>query len=202
VGRYLSGIFDLGTIVVVYLTAAHLFPKRKWVALIAALLYACAVLPIQISHFFIVDNFTTFFSSLAIYACVRISLNASPVYSSELPEQFSSRLLNFWRGFREYVLFSVVLGLAAASKINAVVIAFFLPAAVLIAESGDQNKIKFKISKFNFHNIFLAAALSLLVFRIFQPYAFSGPGFFHLIPNPRWINNIRELSILSSGDSN
>ena len=51
--------FDMGTILLVFLLADRLFGKF-WLSWVSALLYACAVLPIQISHFFIVDNFTTF----------------------------------------------------------------------------------------------------------------------------------------------
>ena len=51
-------------------------------------------------------------------------------------------------------------------------------------------------------NILIAAFISFLVFRIFQPYAFSGPGFFNISLNPKWIENLKELKFLSSGDSN
>jgi YYY domain-containing protein len=40
----------------------------------------------------------------------------------------------------------------------------------------------------------------LLVFRILQPYAFSGPGFFGLLPNPMWLENLQRLQNLVSGD--
>ena len=36
----------------------------------------------------------------------------------------------------------------------------------------------------------LAAVIAALVFRVFQPYAFAGPGFFDLRLNPRWLDNI------------
>lgn len=68
IGRYLSGLFDTGTIVVVYLISKEL-QQKKWLPYLAALFYACAILPIQISHFFIVDNFATFFSALAVFFC-------------------------------------------------------------------------------------------------------------------------------------
>ena len=32
--------------------------------------------------------------------------------------------------------------------------------------------------------------IAALVFRVFQPYAFAGPGFFDLRLNPRWLDNI------------
>jgi len=202
VGRYLSGIFDLGTVVIIFIIANKLFPKKKSIALISAFLYTTSVLPIQISHFFIVDNFATFFSALAIYACVRISLDTSSSPLIKKPNNFIERLLFFWQDFKNYAFFSIALGMAAASKINAVVLALLLPVAVLIVESAEQNKFTIKFSECRVRNILLAALISFLVFRIFQPYAFRGPGFLQIIPNSKWIDNLRELSILSSGDSN
>ena len=42
--------------------------------------------------------------------------------------------------------------------------------------------------------------MSLLVFRIFQPMAFSGPGFFGIAPNEAWVANLRELQTQTNGD--
>ncbi len=202
VGRYLSGIFDLGTVVLIYLIAVKMFPRRKWIPLTAAFLYSCSVLPIQISHFFIVDNFTTFFSVLAVYACVRISMNPPNTARPEKDADNSSWYLSHWGGFGNFALFSIALGMAAASKINAIVIAVLLPVSVLICEGRERNKINFSFREISIRNIFLSAICSFLVFRIFQPYAFNGPGFLQIVPNSRWINNLKELSVLSSGDSN
>ena len=46
----------------------------------------------------------------------------------------------------------------------------------------------------------IAAFVSILVFRILQPYAFLGPGFFGLRPNPQWVANIREQRSQAAGD--
>ena len=46
----------------------------------------------------------------------------------------------------------------------------------------------------------IAAFVSLLVFRIFQPYAFLGPGFFGVRPNPQWVANIKEQRAQAAGD--
>ena len=64
VGRVLSGVADLGTVFLVYLTALRLF-RRQRLALMASAFMVMVVLPIQISHYFTVDNFANFFTLLA-----------------------------------------------------------------------------------------------------------------------------------------
>ncbi|MCX7753718.1 MAG: DUF2298 domain-containing protein [Anaerolineales bacterium] len=46
----------------------------------------------------------------------------------------------------------------------------------------------------------LGAFVSVLAFRVFQPYAFSGPGFFGIKPNPQWVQNIADQRAQASGD--
>ena len=46
----------------------------------------------------------------------------------------------------------------------------------------------------------LAAFISILTFRVFQPYAFSGPGFFGMLPNEKWLENLRSLRAQQVGD--
>src|SRR4029079_11313776 len=55
VGRVLSALFDLFTCFMAFAIGRRLFDAR--VGLFAAFIYACAVLPIQQSHFFTVDAF-------------------------------------------------------------------------------------------------------------------------------------------------
>ena len=47
----------------------------------------------------------------------------------------------------------------------------------------------------------IAGIVSVIVFRIFQPYAFQGPGFLGILPNKAWVENLRELQNLTSGDA-
>ena len=46
----------------------------------------------------------------------------------------------------------------------------------------------------------LAGVVSLLVFRLLQPYAFSGPGFLGVKLNPQWVANIQEQRNQATGD--
>ncbi len=201
IGRYLSGIFDLGTIILVFLIAKDLFQSNRN-GLFSALFYACAALPIQISHYFIVDNFTTFFTMLAFFSAVRVMrLERHRLCATQYDSKWKI-IIKEWKGIGYFVLFSVALGFAATSKINAVVAAVLLPAAILLSDPSTAFKLSDNKWKIRLRNIVVAGVLSLVVFRIFQPYAFSGPGFFDFSLNPKWINNLRELSALSSGLSN
>ncbi|PIU73254.1 hypothetical protein COS78_03260 [Candidatus Shapirobacteria bacterium CG06_land_8_20_14_3_00_40_12] len=58
VGRILSALFDTGNIIILYLLT------KKF---LAPFLYTATVLPLQLSHFFAVDTFLTFFIFLTFY---------------------------------------------------------------------------------------------------------------------------------------
>ncbi len=69
-GRFLSAIFDIGTLVVLFFLAKKLFNQS--VGILAAFLYAVSVLPIQLSHFYAVDTPLTFFVLLTLYQLIKL----------------------------------------------------------------------------------------------------------------------------------
>ncbi|MBK9055538.1 MAG: glycosyltransferase family 39 protein [Chloroflexi bacterium] len=95
VGRALSALVDLVSILFVFLIGRRLYDWRA--GLVGALLLAAAVLPIQQSHFFTMDNWAAALTTLSMYAAVRAS------EKGEMP----------W-----YALFGLGLGLTLASRIN------------------------------------------------------------------------------------
>jgi YYY domain-containing protein len=235
-GRYLSGFVDLLTVLLVFLTAYQMY-KRLGLGLLAAAFSALSVLQIQISHYFTVDNFVTFFSFLAFY-CATLVLTRKPTLCQEVeptlidasPEIqvveveernagipsssiegisrakkkelscFKKALTSAWGTLIPYALFGIALGFAMASKISAAPIAFLLPVAALIYLMGlekDRRAIEVWII---LRNLLIAAVMAFLVFRLFQPYAFLGPGFFGLKMNPRWLENLNEIANQSGGD--
>jgi uncharacterized membrane protein len=70
VGRVMSSVFDTLSILLVFLIGSRLV--GRWPGLLAAAFYAFAAFPIQQSHFWTTDVFTSFWVLLAIYFAVRV----------------------------------------------------------------------------------------------------------------------------------
>lgn len=202
VGRVLSALVDLGTVLLVYLAARRLFDRR--VGLLAAAFSAAVVLQIQQSHFFTMDTFINFFSFLALYYAVKV-LDQMSATDREARE---TTTLRGWKGLFDLrspmvhlcLGFGLALGMAVSSKLNAAPMAIALPLALGVGLLGSPEEGRWYQTAKAVFCLILAGLLSLVVFRLFQPYAFSGPGFFGLKPNPLWVANIRELIAQSSGD--
>lgn len=176
VGRMASASFDLISVLLVYMIGANLYRKR--VGLLAAAFAALSVLSIQLSHFFVVDPFANTFILLGVYFAIR-----------------SSKVGRWWN----YLLFGVSLGLATASKANAAPLALVLVIAVVIRIWRADDRSRWQTSIRGFLGLVLGAAVSLIVFRIFQPYAFEGPTFFGILPNELFFSNLLEVSRQQSG---
>lgn len=179
VGRALSAFADLGVVALVYFTAARLFDKR--VGLLAAVFSALAVMQIQQSHFWTVDNFVNFFTLLTLFFAVRVAS-----YGSRLGER---RLFNAW----DIVGFGVSLGLALASKVSVAPLALALPAAMLIRILALPREQRVNQYSAAFWWLVLAGVLSAVTFRIFQPYAFQGIGV------GGWLSNLGTVWQQSAG---
>ncbi len=215
VGRAVSAVLDLLTVLMVYLIALRLYNRQR-LALLAAAFSAFSVLPIQISHFFVVDNYTNFFIVLTMYAAVHIATRSiDPIdeeIAVELEEEAAdnavpgktpgvfSVLAKFWNSSGLYIMFGVALGMAVASKINAAVAAVMLPAAALVwfSQQPEEKRDDYVVKVIG--NLVLGALVSLITFRIFQPYAFKGPGFFGMLPNPAWVDTMKQLAAQAGGD--
>ncbi len=190
-GRALSALADSMTILLVFLIAQRLYNWK--VGLLAAAFYACAVLPIQQAHFMTVDTFTSTFGMLTVYAAVLIA---------QLKWAENWRIPNHskWKVVWPYLLFGVGLGLATASKINAISLALLLPIIEIIRSQKAADDYKGTILLWGVGYCLLAAVASFLVFRVAQPYAFNGPGFFNVSINPKWLAAMQSLRAQSSGN--
>ncbi len=203
VGRVLSGVFDLGTLVFVYLIGKRLYRSRH-LGLLAALFSALAVLQIQLSHYFTVDNFANFFTYAAIYMAVCILTRKTGIYPIQdqvaRKTNVPSWLTANWQSFTLFALFGLFYGMALASKVSIWALAALLPLAAFIYYSRLPEEQKSAAVPVLLRNLVLAGVLAFLTFRVFQPYAFTGPGFLNFKINPSWLASLRELSNLSKGD--
>ena len=186
VGRALSALADLGMVFLVYLVGRRLYGRR--VGTLAVAFAAAAVLQIQQAHFFTMDSFAAFFTFLAFYFAV--------IISTTQPAEDQSLRPILWPS----LAFGLALGMAVASKINAAPVAVVLPGAILIYLARLKPERRQETYWRAFFYLVIAALVSLLVFRFFQPYAFSGPGFFGVKLNPLWVENIRTQRAQASAE--
>ncbi len=266
VGRVASAVADLLAVFLLYIVAARLYNRK--VALLAAAFSAFAVMQIQQSHFFTVDNFPTTFCMLAAYFAVEILLEdgrANIRFGNIFSILRSSLFLNS-------LGFGLALGMAVASKLNAAPLAILLPGAFILryfrlnrpvavvaapseislagtapdaafveetpaqpesagatpaaesdsvpeslAGADEQSALDTESSpvvgespsfipshsktfEMALLMVVIGALASIFAFRIFQPYAFSGPGFFGVKPNPQWVQTIADQRAQASGD--
>ncbi len=180
VGRGLSGIFDLAAVWMLYLLGKRLYNQRT--GFLAAALGAAAVLPIQLSHFFTVDSFSTVFVVASVYfAVLAVPLN-------NLAKISRSNLVYF-------ALFGLAVGMAGACKVNTLPVlgVIFLAGAARLVMSWKESRFRSHLKLIGL-GWALAVLCAFIAFRLCQPYAFAGPGFFGIALNQRWIDVIKEVT--------
>ncbi|MCJ7694776.1 MAG: DUF2298 domain-containing protein [Anaerolineaceae bacterium] len=200
-GRHLSAIADLVTIFIVFLIGRRLYQDK--VGLIAAALYSFSVLPIQLSHFMTVDSFTNTFGMLTVYLGVWVATKKKHDIQVEGITQLDTNKTPFGMLLQElfpYILFGAFLGMAAASKINAITLALILPIIEGIRFFTTEKSNRTHEITLSMRNLIVAAFFSFVTFRIFQPYAFNGPGFFNLGINQQWWASLQSLRSQAAGD--
>ncbi len=113
IGRFLSAVFDTGTVVVTGFTARRL--AGRWWGVFAALFMAFTAFAIQLSHFYAVDTVLTFFIALTLYGAIGL---ASPKC---VPQEHQFPPIRYTLGWS--VLIGIAAGLAITSKISALPLA-------------------------------------------------------------------------------
>ncbi len=197
-GRYLSAAFDVGTLFLLFLIGMRLL-KNRTAALLATALSSLAVMQIQQSHFMTSDNFGVFFTTLTLYAGVRVS-------QAEILKRDSAEGVYrvTGQGWRWFTLFGIFLGMAIACKINQAVTGGVLVIAVLINIADLKVSSKKELNRI----IWLALGLCIFsalaafaAFRVFQPMSFRAPvGDTHLFTlhfNKDWFDSV----LVSLGES-
>jgi YYY domain-containing protein len=179
VGRVLSAIFDVFTILLVFEFGRLLWGKR--IGLLAAALYSISVLSIQYSHFFGSETFLIFFVTATIYFSVRIWKYGTAV---------------------NYVFAGLAYGLALSTKLSAIPVILVIGLAVLMRMWPQLEALYARMfgqtvpwrrgeplpERVHWEGLYAPIAGTIitlfftgLLFRIFQPYAFNGPGFFDVL---------------------
>ena len=171
VGRVLSALFDLGTVALTFWLGVLLAGPRAGLA--GSALVALCVLSIQQAHFFTVDSAATCMTTLALVMLVRVV-----------------------RGGRwtAHLLFGVAFGLALSCRANLAILSIPYAVALLYLWYFARLRIASVVSM-----LAAAAIATVLVFRIFQPYAFAGPGFFGLAFSEDFLKSASTIRDLVSG---
>ena len=155
VGRSLSALADVGTVIMVFLLGNQLYNRR--VGILASLLLALSVLHIQLSHFYTVDTYLTFFIVTSVYFMARIMEKGKT---------------------RDSILAGVFIGLALASKISVapIFLAFLLVHAIYTSSRPVEKYnlfAQFRFSKSIIKGNLLPGIIAIIVlFFITTPYAF------------------------------
>src|SRR5215216_582979 len=179
VGRTMSGLFDIGAIFILFLIGKKLYGKK--VGLLAATLLSFSVLNIQLSHFYTVDTFANLFILATIYFLLRA--------------HESGRWL-------DYALTGLMFGLGLASKLSV----FTLAVPILVIAAFDlyrriqEGDIRSAIEHTLLRTLTIFI-IAIVTFRILQPIAFAGPGYWNWTLNPKWTEDIIEQQKITKGDT-
>ena len=174
-GRALSAIADTATIALVFALAWSLY-RRANTALLAALLYALAVVPIQHAHFFVVDPFANLFVGLALVLLVRA-----------------------WRSQKllDYACTGVALGLAISCKISVATFGLVVAITALLPAAGVREGGVISVLQRAFVRTLVFSLATIITVRLALPDAFAG--FWPWQLAPRWVANMREVVAISTG---
>ena len=204
-GRSLSALADTLSLLVLFLIGSRLYGRRA--GLLAAALGSLAVMQIQQSHFMTVDNFAAFFTTLALYACVRIMQTPPVVRPPELATGQARPYRIAWQAAAWYVLFGLAFGMALASKVNLLPLGGMLLVAGLIGVADVKLKTINDLRRIFVFTVLLLALgtlVSLATFRVTQPMSFrattGNTTLLTLTPNSDWMDSMKVASAESNGD--
>lgn len=158
VGRVISAIADLGTVILIFFLGKKLFYHK--VGLLASLFYTISVFPIQAAHFYAVDSLLTFFILATLYRLIIFY---------ERPTKINALIVGF------------LFGLSLATKTSALVLfisfgaAFTVDFLLVFLKQPHRPQTWFPhLPKF-FKRLMVEGATIIIItaitFIIFEPYA-------------------------------
>ncbi|MCX7706894.1 MAG: DUF2298 domain-containing protein [Anaerolineae bacterium] len=197
VGRFMSGLFDLACVWLTFVIGRRLHSRK--VGLLAAALYAFAVLPLQQSHFFTVDTFGTFFALVTFYFAVRVAQGGERGRHGG--------------GWGSYLGLGAGLGASLACRINLAPLAGIALLAAGIRAWDDWGNMRADggrrgngmllstLLQATLFRLVLMVLVAFVVFRVAQPYTFGGTSVWDLTFAPDFRNSMRTISMIIRGDA-
>ena len=184
-GRVLSGLADFFVIIILYKLIELVEKKLKLntsIKYLSSFLYAIAVLPIQLSHFFTVDTFLNLFVWASFYFAVKIVLQKE-------------------KGIVWNTIFSgLFFGLALACKISAIyfvpligIFIFFGLVRIFSLDIRREQRSLFPTVLNFFFGMTLFLIFCYFAVRIGSPYYFETNNVFNPQLNKSFISNIQTL---------
>jgi hypothetical protein len=165
VGRRLSALADMLTVILIYLTALVALEKFGRMraatgALLAAALYAASVAAIQAAHFFTVDSWTVLLTLVTFYLAAVSVRSGVPASSA----RFSLRV----------AIVGVALGLTVACKLSGAFVAIpvlvaVLGRGVLASKWASSREVAMRVGA----DLLMVATAAYGAFRAVFPYAFA-----------------------------
>jgi len=210
-GRSLSALADTLSLLMIFLIGARLYGRR--VGLLAAALSALAVMQIQQSHFMTVDNFAGFFTTVTMYACVRIAQSPVVVRAqrTELsdPAEAGGQANAYqpsWKSVGWCALFGLGFGMALASKVNLAPLGGMILIAIIISVADIKLRTindLYRALAFGAMLLVVGLLAGAVTFRITQPMTFRAhtgdTSLLTLTPNDDWVDSMETASNESSG---
>jgi Dolichyl-phosphate-mannose-protein mannosyltransferase len=175
VGRRLSAILDVASIVLVFLIGSRLLlPLGRriatWGALLGAALYALSVLAIQLSHFFTVESWLVASTLLAFYLALLVGRR--PLDAGR------ARSLALLAGT------GAAVALAAASKASGLLVLLPVLIALALRPSGGLDRTSRALEIVG--SFLVIAFAGYFTFRLVSPYAFEHSNWFDIRPNEKY----------------
>ncbi len=199
-GRALTGIIDSATILMVFLTASRLLDRRA--GIVAATLYAFAPLPIQHSHFFVVDPYATFFAAVAVYCAIRLAQGGG--WGSAL---LAGLALGFGTASKVTVVSLLPVVLLGASLRAWPVLRPWLEAMWRSQQGAGLDWASARKPLLGALGLCVVATIgAFAAFRVAMPYAFNAPSwqdilFWTIRLNPHWLRDELDQRALLDGSS-
>jgi len=215
-GRAMSGIMDLLCVLLVFLIGRRLYDARA--GLLGALFMSLSVLSVQHSHFFTVDSSTTLYVTLALYFAVRVAqgerwgsiLGLGIAFGLAVSAKISvlsflgviglACLLRVIRAWRTGPHDDRTTLLDWRRRISRYSLSFRIEAGSDSLAATEVDRLLLRAVG-ALASIMVVAVIAFLVFRVVQPQAFTGPGFFDLRVNEQWWRDMISIRRLVSGET-